>query len=99
MVPFRRTDLRGRDLAADLWRPVLATGEMAGALFTADLMQTPSEQSGVWTGLSLATAVLLGVLMYGVVTAVAWLAAARPRGAEPQVLAMVDPPVLQRFGR
>ena len=99
VVTFRHTGLRWRDLAVNLWRPAAATGTMTLVLMAAGLTQTASVQDGVWTGLMLATTVLLGMFIYCAVIVLTWLASGRPRGAEAHVLAILVGPLWRRLRR
>jgi lipopolysaccharide exporter len=89
-VTFQRTGLRARDLAANVWRPALATGGMALALLATGLTQQPVDASGVCSGLLLAATVLTGALVFGAIVLLAWLASGRPRGAETYLWSVVE---------
>ena len=86
VVTFRRASLHASDLAMILWRPALATGGMALAVYATGLTQPPAEGIGANGGFLLAAIVLLGALVYSVLLLLAWLASGRPRGAETYLL-------------
>ncbi len=97
-VTFRHTGLRLRDLALNLWRPMLAAGVMAVVVLEAGLDQPVDDVGVFWSGLHLAWAVLVGAVVYGVTLLLAWLAAGRPRGAETYVLDLVQAPFRRWLG-
>jgi PST family polysaccharide transporter len=99
IVTFRRTGLRARDLALNIWRPTLATGGMVLALLTTGLTEPALDASGVSSGLSLAATVLIGALVFGAVLLVTWLAAGRPRGAETYLLSIAGEAIRHWRGR
>jgi len=89
VVTFRHTGLRARDLAANIWRPALATGGMALVLLATGLTQPPSDVGVARYCLLLAGTALLGVLVFSAILLLAWLASGRPRGAETYLLVLV----------
>jgi len=99
VVTFRRSGLRARDLALNIWRPTLATGGMALALLTTGLTQPALDPSGVSAGFLLAVTVLTGALVFAVIELLAWLVSGRPRGAETYVLSMAGQAIRHWRGR
>jgi len=99
VVTSRRTGLRARDLALNLWRPALATGAMALVLLATGLTRPPSGEGVVWSGLLLAATVLIGALVFAAVLSVAWLASGRPRGAETYLLSLAGQAIRHWLGR
>jgi len=71
-----------RDLVPQIWRVVLATAVMAGALWGTGLG---------WRDMGIplmVVAILLGVIVYGAALALLWFMAGRPPGPETDVLAL-----------
>lgn len=89
IVTFRRTGLRGRDLADNLWRPLLATGGMAVVLYAAGLTNLPSGASTAWSAGLLGGSILLGVVTFATLLGLSWLISGRPRGGEADALAFL----------
>jgi lipopolysaccharide exporter len=67
-------------LAAQVWRPVLATGVMAVVVWASGLGWTPS---------GLGAAVGVGACVFGTALLAAWLLSGRPVGAEADLLGLV----------
>lgn len=76
----RRFGMRRRDLLADVWRSVAATGVMAAVLWGVGLGWT------AYPAWRLAEAVPLGAAVYGAVLLGLWWASGRPAGAERDCL-------------
>ena len=72
------------DLIRGVWRPAAGALAMAGVLTWSGLGWRDDDSIS-----ALAQAVVAGALTYGVVLAGCWLAAARPNGAERDVLALL----------
>jgi O-antigen/teichoic acid export membrane protein len=89
IVTFRRVGLRGRDLTANLWRPLLATAGMAIVLMRSGLTSTPTGMESRWSLLLLGASILLGATVYCAMLSAAWFISGRPRGGERYLLQLV----------
>lgn len=89
VVVLRHIEVRFGQLAAAIWRPVVATATMAAVLGLSGLgWSAPAEGAGR-LGLTLLAAVAAGVAAYGAALMAAWAACGRPAGAEADVLALI----------
>ena len=89
ILAFRHFRFRWRDLAAHVWRPVLASAAMAIALSVAGVGWTALPPDGTGAALSLTVAIALGIATYGVVLLAVWLACGRPDGAETDLAGLI----------
>jgi O-antigen/teichoic acid export membrane protein len=99
VVTVRRTAMRASDLAANLWRPALATAAMALVLLATGLTRSTSGGSAAWSALLLVATVAIGALVFSAVLAAAWLVAGRPRGGETYLLSLAGQALRHRLRR
>lgn len=89
-VVLPRINVRVKQVAAALWRPVAASAAMAGALLLAGMAWTPSADlttSGLI--IDLVTRSVSGAAVYLTALSLLWLLSGRPDGAERHILTMV----------
>jgi lipopolysaccharide exporter len=85
---FRRVDLRAVDLAANVWRPALATLAMVLLLLAVGAAGPHTTRTLPGAGFLLAETIAGGVVIYAAVLLLAWYASGRPEGAESFVLSV-----------
>jgi lipopolysaccharide exporter len=91
-VTFRVLGLRVSQLAAHLWRTVVATGCMVGMLAATGLAMTDAVNN---PAARLAAAAMLGAVTYAVALMLCWWASGRREGAEADLLTLLR----RAFGR
>ncbi len=85
-----RIEVRVRQVAAALWRPIAASAGMAGALLPAGLAWTPAtDLTTLGLILDLATRSMAGAAVYLITLAALWFLSGRPDGAERHILGMI----------
>ncbi len=87
---MQRYDVRGHELVAQTWRPVVASMVMAAVVIASGLNHATAETLPATLAAPLVGAVTLGVVTYSATLLALWLVAGRPRGAETDILGVLQ---------
>ncbi len=87
---MQRYDVRAHEMVAQTWRPVLASIVMAAIVIASGLNHATADSVPSRLAAPLVGAVALGVVSYSATLLGLWLAAGRPRGAETDMLGVLQ---------